>query len=505
VTPYVPLLGWLRPLHGSRRRGVLSAIALVSALAAPAGAAENKPSPSTQRQLSLETKPRLGDLDQMLEQRTIRVLLPYSRTLFFIDKGQEKGITAENMRDFERYLNRKYSRQLRKRPLTVILIPTPRDRLFTGLAEGVGDIAAGNLTVTEERLKRVDFAVAKDRKPLREVIVAGSSAPDVSALEDLAGRTVYVRPSTSYAESLVALNGRLAAEGRQPVRIAALPDAIEDEDKLEMLNAGVIDFGVVDDWKGRMWVQVLPNVKLREDLVVREAGATGWAIRKNSPRLEAEILDFFANYNKKEGVMEYRMAQYYKQVKQMSNNTGDAETRRFNGTIALFRKYGDKYGFDPLMLAALGYQESQLRQEARSRVGAIGVMQLMPATGKDLQVGNIVLIEPNIHGGAKYLDQLVTQYFPDANLSDADRSLFAFAAYNAGPGNIAKVRDEAARRGFDRDKWFDNVEVVAAERIGLETTTYVRNIYKYYVAYRLLGDARALREQAREQAAPETK
>jgi len=254
-----------------------------------------------------------------------------------------------------------------------------------------------------------------------------------------------------------------------------------------------------------MWAQVLPKIKLREDLIVRDEGATGWAIRKKSPRLEAEIIDFFVNYNKKEGVMEYRMAQYYKQVRQMTNNTGDAEANRFNGTIALFRKYGEKYRFDPLMLAALGYQESQLRQEARSQFGAIGVMQVMPATGKALNVGDIALIEPNIHGGAKYMDHLVTQYFPDVQLSDVDRSLFAFAAYNAGPGNIAKVRNEAARRGLDQNKWFNNVEVVAAEKIGLETTTYVRNIYKYYVAYRLLAEARALREQAREQVAPETR
>jgi membrane-bound lytic murein transglycosylase MltF len=137
----------------------------------------------------------------------------------------------------------------------------------------------------------------------------------------------------------------------------------------------------------------------------------------------------------------------------------------------------ERYNFDPLMLAAQGYQESQLNQNAKSPVGAIGVMQVMPATGAELKVGDIKVTEPNIHAGAKYMDQLMTKYFSDANFSENDRSLFAFASYDAGPGNISKMRKEAAKRGLDPDRWFNNVEVVTAEKIGMETTTYVRNIY----------------------------
>jgi membrane-bound lytic murein transglycosylase MltF len=154
------------------------------------------------------------------------------------------------------------------------------------------------------------------------------------------------------------------------------------------------------------------------------------------------------------------------------------------------------------MLAAQGYQESQLNQNARSHVGAIGIMQLMPATGEQMKVGDITVTESNIHAGTKYMDTLMTKYFPDASFSEGNRPLFAFAAYNAGPGNVAKVRKEAARRGLDPDKWFNNVEIVVSEKIGTETTTYVRNIYKYYVAYRLTLDAQAAAQKAREQATP---
>ena len=149
------------------------------------------------------------------------------------------------------------------------------------------------------------------------------------------------------------------------------------------------------------------------------------------------------------------------------------------------------------MLAAQGYQESQLNQNAKSHVGAIGIMQVMPATGKELKVGDIRIAEANVHAGAKYMDQLMTKYLGDASFDDTNRTLFAFACYNAGPGRIRSVRKEAAARGHDPDQWFNNVELVAAEKIGAETTTYVRNIYKYYVAYRLMVDAEDARQKAR--------
>jgi membrane-bound lytic murein transglycosylase MltF len=218
--------------------------------------------------------------------------------------------------------------------------------------------------------------------------------------------------------------------------------------------------------------------------------------------MEAEVLDFYKNFLKKQGIAAYRLKQYMSRVKQMKNPTGTSEWKRFEETLVLFQKYGEKYNFDPLMLAAQGYQESQLNQNAKSQVGAIGVMQVMPATGKELKVGDIRVTEPNIHAGAKYMDQLMTKYFPDANFSEANRPLFAFASYNCGPGNVSKMRKETAKRGLDPDKWFNNVEIVTAQKIGMETTTYVRNIYKYYVAYRLQLDAMEATRKAREQVAP---
>ena len=205
----------------------------------------------------------------------------------------------------------------------------------------------------------------------------------------------------------------------------------------------------------------------------------------------------------KQGVADYRMRAYMSKVKELKDPTATAEYMRFEKTLALFKKYGDQYSFDPLMLAAQGYQESQLDQNAKSHVGAIGVMQLMPATGEQMKVGDIHLTEANIHAGTKYMDQLMTTYFGDAKFSEGNRPLFAFAAYNCGAGNLAKARKEAEKRGLDPNKWFNNVELVIGEQIGTQTTTYVRNIYKYYVAYKLTLDARAEADKARLQVAPD--
>jgi membrane-bound lytic murein transglycosylase MltF len=480
---------------------VAAALAAALLVALPAEAQEKAKPATAPRQLSLELKPWTGDFDQMLERRVIRVLVPYSRTLYFVDKGHERGITAELLRDFERYLNKRYAKQLGKRPLTVVLIPTPRDKLLSGLVEGRGDIAAGNLTATEERHKLVDFIAPADGKPVRELIVTGPASPPLATVDDLSGKTVHVRKSTSYYESLVTLNQRFASEGKAPVQLVELPSALEDEDKLEMLAAGLVQLVVVDDWLAKIWARILPKIKVREDLVLRAEGRTGWAVRKGSPKLVETVTGFY-RVAKKQGLIESRLASYHKRIKQISNNTSGAEWKRFQATVRLFEKYGAKYNFDPLMLTAQGYQESRLRQDAKSEVGAIGVMQLMPATGAELRVGDITQLEPNIHGGAKYMDQLMTRYFPDANFTEQERTLFAFASYNAGPGNIAKMRTDAAKRGLDPDQWFDNVEIVVAKRIGMETTTYVRNIYKYYVAYKLAVEAQQARLGAREQIAP---
>jgi len=482
---------------------VASLVLVANASGQSPGSPQSKPATKEKaRQLDLSNKPWTGDFDQMLERRMIRVLAPYSRSLYFNDKGRERGLSADTVRDFERWINKKYATTLGKRPLTIYIIPTTRDKLLPEIVKGMGDVAIGNLTVTEERLKVADFVSPEGSRSMKELVVTGPQSPAIASVDDLSGKTVHVRKMSSYYESLEALNVRFKKEGKPAVKLVLVPDALEDEDMMEMLNAGLLELIVVDDWKARMWAQILPKLKVNEQAAVREGGRVGVAFRKGSPKLEAEMLDFYRSHIKKQGLAGYRMNQYMSRVKQIKNSTGTSEWKRFEQTLALFEKYGQKYNFDPLMLAAQGYQESQLNQDAKSPVGAIGVMQVMPATGQELKVGDINVIEPNIHAGAKYMDQLMTKYFSDANFTENNRTLFAFASYNCGPGNISKMRKEAEKQGLDPNKWFNNVEIVTAQKIGMETTTYVRNIYKYYVAYKLLLEAQEVQRKAREQVAP---
>jgi membrane-bound lytic murein transglycosylase MltF len=378
------------------------------------------------------------------------------------------------------------------------LVPTTRDQLLQKVADGLADIAIGNLTATEDRKKVLHFVAPEDQPRVAEIVVTGPDAPTVASAEDLSGKTVHVRKASSYYENLNALNTRLKKAGKTPVNLVLVPDALEDEDMMEMLGVGLLQAIVVDDWKANLWGKLLPKIKVNSAAVVNSGGLLGWGIRMDSPKLAAELNDFYVNFMKKHGTIHWRKQEYYKKIKQIHNSTNSAEAKKFRDIVQIFEKYGEKYGFDPLMLAAQGYQESQLNQDAKSHVGAVGVMQLMPATGAEMKVGDIKVTESNIHAGAKYMDQLMTRYFRDAKFHEANRSLFAFAAYNAGPGRIASMRKEAAKRGLDPDKWFNNVEIVTAEKVGIEPTTYVRNIYKYYVAYKLMLDLEHTQKKARE-------
>jgi len=483
-------------------------VALASLLVAAFTLAQTPPAQppgdaDTHRGLTFETKSWTGDFDQMLDRRVIRVVVPYSRSLYFNDKGWERGLSAESVRGFEKWLNEKHAKQLKNRPITVVIAPSTRDRLLPGVAEGHGDIAVGNLTMTPERLELVDFVLIPNLPMVKEVVATGKKSTPVATADELAGRTVHVRRTSSYYESLVALNERFAAEGKPAVHVVLVPDALEDEDLLEMLDAGILEAIVVDDWKGKMWAQILSNITVNEQAVLRSGSQIGWAIRKGSPKLAAEILAYLKTAATK-GAVTGRLDQAMRRVKRLKNPTNSAGQKRFDQVYALFEKYGGKYRFDPLMLTAQGFQESRLNQEALSPVGAVGVMQVMPDTGTELKVGDIYQTEPNIHAGAKYMDQLMTKYFGDAHFDDLNRTLFAFASYNAGPGAIARMRQEAEKAGYDPDQWFNSVEIVTARKIGAETTTYVRNIFKYYAAYTLLQEAREEARRAREQLAPDT-
>jgi len=453
-------------------------------------------------------RPWKGDLDGMIERRLVRVLAVNSKTFYFQDKGTQRGATYDIFRVFEDDLNTQLEKQgkLKQKHLKVrvVFIPIARGDLLQALAAGKGDIAAANLTITPERQKLVDFA-SPIYPNVSELVVSGPASPALASVDDLAGREIFVRKSSSYYESLLALNKRFAAEKKRAVIIKEAPEALEDEDLIEMVNAGLIPLIVVDKHKADFWKQVFPKIKVHDGVAVRTGGNIAWAIRKGSPQLKASLDDFLNRHGKGTTSGNVILMRYLKNAKYVKDATSEAERKKFLSLIAYFQKYGKQYDVDWLLMAAQGYQESQLNQKVRSPVGAIGVMQVMPATGKELKVGNIAQTEANIHAGIKYMRFMIDQYYEKEPMTELDKALFAFASYNAGPARIQRLRQETAKRGLNPNIWFGNVEHVVAEKIGRETVTYVSNIYKYYIAYHLILESQEARKMAKEKIKGEKK
>jgi membrane-bound lytic murein transglycosylase MltF len=429
-------------------------------------------------------KPFRGDFDEMLKRRLIRIGVTFNRTFYFIDKGAQRGLAYEYATFYEDQLNKRLKTGNLK--VHVAMLPMARDLLLKALNDGRIDMVVAQLTITPARQQLVDFTTPT-RRDISEVVVTAPGAAPLASVEDLSGREVFVRRSSSYHESLVELNTRFKAEGKKPVDIQPAAESLEDDDLLEMVNAGLLPAIVVDNYLASFWKQVFTDMTVHDTVAVRTGGVLAVAIRKNSPQLAAEMNGFIAKQGLDSAIGAILNKRYLENTKYVKNAASEAERQKFLTLVTLFRRYGDQYQFDYLMMAAQGYQESRLDQNAKSSVGAIGIMQLMPETGKEQKVGDVRKIEPNIHAGVKYMRFIRNSFFESEPMDDLNKSLFTFAAYNAGPGRIRQLRQEAEKRGLNPNLWFDNVERVASERIGRETVTYVSNIYKYYVAYRLVA------------------
>ena len=450
----------------------------------------------TQTALQVGSRAWTGDFDGMVKRRVIRVLVPFSKTFYYVEKGRARGVSSDIIDALEAEINKDLKSKTLK--VKLLALPVARDELMSKLIEGYGDVVIADTSITPERQKRVDFA--RPMFPgIPEVVVTGPGGPDIKTLADLSGKEIYVRKDTSYWEHLTTLNAKFATEGRPPVKLVAAPDEFEAEDIMEMVDAGLIGATVMDRYKVRMWQPVFKNLVIRDDARVSVDNAYAFMIRQDSPQWKA-VLDKFVVGHARGTVFGNSVINHYvKNQKFVKNAAGADERKRFDDVVTLFRKYGDQYDMDHLLMMAQGFQESALDQNVKSPVGAIGVMQIMPATGKELKVGDVGVIEANIHGGVKYMRFMMDRYYKDEPMTPLNKGLFTFASYNAGPARVASLRKEAAKRGLDPNKWFHNVELVAADKIGPETVTYVANIYKYYTAYKLLEaqerDLKAAREQ----------
>ena len=428
------------------------------------------------------------DLPEISNRKRIRALVTYSRTdFFFDDSGAPKGLQVELLHEYEKQLNQEIKEEAER--VRVQFIPTTFDRLIPDLLEGKGDIAAALLTLTPEREKKINFITSK-RQKVAEVVVTHKSIGNISSVEDLSGQQLYVLRSSSYAEHLRTLNQTFKQNKLKPIEIVEAPPHQLSEDILELVNAGVVKITVVDDYKAKIWASVLPNIQVLESVAISRGNAIGWGIRKNNHELEKSLKVFLQKVKRGTLLGNMLFNRYYKKDRWIKDPNAQAERSKLLALIHLFRKYGDQYNFDFLAIAAQGYQESHLDQSKKSHRGALGIMQLLPSTAADKNVGipNISNKEDNIHAGVKYLAFLRDRYFTDPLIGEEDRMAFSWAAYNAGPAKVRRMRDLAKKMGLDPNVWHSNVEVAAGKLVGRETVQYVDNIFKYYIAYSLVGD-----------------
>ena len=436
-----------------------------------------------------------GDWDQIVKRGRLRVLVVYSRSSFFYDRGRQRGVIADAMDEFENVTNKRLKTGARK--FKVVYLPLPPGQLEKALADGVGDIICTGVIITPEREKLVDFTVPI-RNDVKLVVVTSRAEVPVNSVDDLSGRDIYVNPVTVAKSELEATNLRFKHEGKAEVGIKEVDPNLSEEDLLEMVNAGLIPATVSVNFRAELWAKVYTNIVVNSAALTKE-GQIGWAMRKPSPQLKAVMDEFIKSHGLGTTFGNMMARRYANDEHLLKDSTSQAEMEKFNGYVKYFQQYADEYNFDYLMLAAQGYQESTLNQNLVSHRGAVGVMQVLPkyAAANPINIPNVRDAKENIHAGAKMLAQIASTYFNDPGIDRQNQTLFTFAAYNAGPGRIQGLRRRARSEGLDPNKWFGNVELVAAKDIGQETVQYVSNIYKYYVAYKMTLDQLRIREQAK--------
>jgi membrane-bound lytic murein transglycosylase MltF len=434
-----------------------------------------------------------GDLDSIIARGYIRVLVPYSKTYYYVEGMKRYGLAYELGNLFEKELNK----QLKYNPpkIRVVFIPVSRKHILPLLTGGHADMIASGFTITPEREKEVDFSTPTVTG-VKYVVVGGPSAPAIHSVADLAGQHVFVRENSSFQGSLTRLNESLRKAGHKPMSIDFTDPYLESEDMLAMVNQGMIPFTVVAEDMGTLWNNLYTNLKVYTNIAVDSNVSYGWAVRKNSPRLKAVLNKFVSTIKKGTTTGNMLYDKFLKNQSRLRNANSREALADLERYKTLFKKYGQTYSLDWLLLSAQAFQESQLKQQTVSHMGAVGVMQLLPSTAAHppINIPNIKIADNNIHAGVKYMRYLIDQYFAKEQIDVLNEQLFALAAYNCGPGNMRKLRRGAMERGLDPNVWFGNVEILAAHHIGRETVQYVSNIYMYYRCYQALQRYKDMRE-----------
>jgi membrane-bound lytic murein transglycosylase F len=380
-----------------------------------------------------------ADLDAIRKRGTLRVLTRNTSTTYFLHRGEELGFEYELAREFARTLGVRLE----------MVIPPSREALTTYLREGKGDLIAAGLAVTPER--RQEFAFTAPYNRVSELLVVPASDRTTRSLADLRGRKIAVRRSSSYYQALAPL------QGQHGFALEAAPEDEETEDLLETVAEGKVAATVADS--------NIVDVELTYLDTIRSAGPIGdprdiaWMLRKDQPQLKAAA-DRFIRRIYRGTFYNLTMTKYFRNQRHM--RTAASEDRsdkagQLSPYDPLVKKYATMYEFDWRLVTAQMYQESRFDPSVRSWAGALGLMQVMPRTARELGVGDVRQPAVGIHAGVKLLARYAAMY-QDPEISEQDRLRFTLAAYNCGPGHVADGRRLAADFKLDPNRWIGQVE-----------------------------------------------
>jgi membrane-bound lytic murein transglycosylase MltF len=362
-----------------------------------------------------------GDLDGIVKRRILRVLVAPNKLGFYFDGSEIHGALYEFCREFERFLNHKL--HTGNLAIHLYFVPIGRDTLLPRLAEGYGDLLATMVVTAGRPQYAVDFT-----DPIydnaKAVIVSGPGE-QLSRLEDLSGREVYYFRNTIPYEKLRRLSEDLHRDGKPPIQLIPAAADLQLDDLLEMVNAGLVPMTVAEDKVAQYWAQVLPNLKIHSDIVVAES-PLAWAVQQNTPQLKSVVNEFIRDHKIGTLYGNTVTARYLNRIKWVRAAIAGDDLARFEEMVRLFHMYGDKYHFPYLLLAAQGYQESELNPGLRSKAGAVGVMQIKPSTAAadPINITGIGNTDRNIEAGAKYLRYMVSHYYANKPMDQVTKSAF---------------------------------------------------------------------------------
>jgi membrane-bound lytic murein transglycosylase MltF len=468
----------------------------------PAGAQTPAQSPGQDQAGELQAlqvlqAPHKGDIDDMDRRRVVRALVYFNRSSFFFDNGRPRGMSYDALRDFEKFLNRKLHPRDRtgKDKVNVVLVPTSYAKVQSDLLNGNGDIAAMRIYITEARKKIADFVPVGSS--MKDVVVSGPVAAPLTSLDDLSGKEVYLIKQSLAWDNLTELNKKFSSAKKPNISLVAADGNLEQEDILEMANAGLVQYTVVPAHLAELWKNVFTGLKVYEGFPVTDKTDSGWAVRKDSPKLRALLEEFAKTHREGTSYFAQLANTYLKSTRFIKNNETAESVKRFKQMKRIFQKYANQYKFPWMLIAAEAYQESGLNQNAKSPAGAIGVMQVLPSTAASppVSIPDVTKLDPNIKAGVKLLKYIRDDYFKDAPMDQLNKTLITLAAYNAGPARLKQCRQLAADMRLNPNVWFNNVEYAVAKKVGAETVNYVSNIYKYYLGWKLMTEREAARAQ----------